>query len=76
METRELESLPVQIEAIEAEQAGIAAQLADPALYKGEPERVKQLQARHAEIEQMMAAAMARWDALEQKRSRLNANTV
>jgi len=75
-ETRELESLPVQIEAIEAEQAGIAAQLADPALYKGEPERVRQLQARHAEIEQTMAAAMVRWDALEQKQARLNANTV
>ncbi len=75
-ETRELASLPAQIEALEAEQAGIAAQLTDPALYKGEPQRVKQLQARHAEIEQSVAAAMARWDVLEQKQARLNANTV
>jgi ATP-binding cassette subfamily F protein uup len=75
-ETRELASLPAQIEALEAEQAGIAAQLADPALYKGEPQRVKALQARHADIEQLVAAAMVRWDALEQKQARLNANTV
>ncbi len=75
-ETRELASLPAQIEALEAEQAGIAAQLTDPALYKGEPQRVKQLQARHAEIEQSVAAAMARWDVLEQKQARLNPNTV
>ncbi len=75
-ETRELESLPVQIEAFEAEQAGIAAQLADPALYKGDPERVRQLQARHAQIEQAVEAAMARWAELEQKQARLNANTV
>ncbi len=75
-ETRELASLPAQIEALEAEQAGIAAQLADPALYKGEPQRVKALQARHADIEQLVAAAMARWDVLAQKQARLNANTV
>ena len=75
-ETRELESLPIQIEALEAEQADVAARLADPALYKGDPERLKQLQARHAEIEQTVAAAMMRWDALEQKQARLNANTV
>jgi ATP-binding cassette subfamily F protein uup len=75
-ETRELASLPAQIEALEAEQADIAAQLADPALYKGEPQRVKALQARHADIEQLVAEAMARWDALEQKQARLNANTV
>ena len=75
-ETREMASLPAQIEALEAEQADIAAQLADPALYKGEPQRVKALQARHADIEQLVAEAMARWDALEQKQARLNANTV
>ncbi|NDU93042.1 MAG: ATP-binding cassette domain-containing protein [Ferrovum sp.] len=75
-ETQELESLPVRIEALEAEQAGIAAQLADPALYKGDTERVKQLQVRHAEIEQAAADAMTRWAALEQKQARLSANTV
>ncbi len=75
-ETRELESLPVQIEALEAEQAGIATQLADPTIYKGDPQRLKQLQSRHAEIEQAVADAMARWADLEQKQARLNANTV
>ncbi|MDE2259037.1 MAG: ABC transporter ATP-binding protein, partial [Betaproteobacteria bacterium] len=75
-EVREMESLPVQIETLEAEQAGIATQLADSNLYKGDPERLKQLQARHAEIEQAVEDAMARWTALEQKQARLNANTL
>ncbi len=75
-EVREMESLPVKIEALEAEQAGIATQLADSNLYKGDPERLKQLQTRHAEIEQAVENAMARWAELEQKQARLNANTV
>ena len=39
-EARELEALPVQIQTLESEQARIAAQLADPALYQsGSPDR-------------------------------------
>ena len=36
-EQKELESLPARIEALEREQAGLTAQLADPAFYKKRP---------------------------------------
>ncbi|MDE1988861.1 MAG: ATP-binding cassette domain-containing protein [Betaproteobacteria bacterium] len=75
-ETRDLEALPQQIEAMEAEQAGIAGRLADPELYKGGPDAVRALQARHAELEAHIESAMARWEALEQKQSRLAGNGV
>ncbi|MDE1981830.1 MAG: ATP-binding cassette domain-containing protein [Betaproteobacteria bacterium] len=75
-ETRDLEALPQQIEAMEAEQAGIAGQLADPELYKGGPDAVRVLQARHAELGACIESAMARWEELEQKQSRLAGNGV
>ncbi len=75
-ETRDLEALPLQIEAMEAEQVGLAVRLADPALYRNEPETVRALQARHVELEAEIEAAMTRWELLEQKRSRLDSNGV
>ncbi|MDE1942619.1 MAG: ATP-binding cassette domain-containing protein [Betaproteobacteria bacterium] len=75
-ETRDLEALPQQIEDMEAEQAAIAARLTDPELYKGGPEAARSLQARHAELESAIESAMERWEALEQKRSRLAGNPV
>ena len=70
-ETRELETLPMDIEKLEAEQGAIALQMADPVIYQGLAEAVKVLQARHSAIEQELERAMARWDVLEQKRARL-----
>ena len=70
-ETRELETLPVEIEKLEAEQGAIALQMADPVIYQGLAEAVKVLQARHSAIEQELERAMARWEVLEQKRARL-----
>jgi len=70
-ETRELETLPVDIEKLEAEQGTIALQLADPALYQGPAEVVKTLQARHSTIEKELESTMERWELLEQKRARL-----
>ncbi|MGZ8202977.1 MAG: ATP-binding cassette domain-containing protein, partial [Burkholderiales bacterium] len=64
-ETRELEALPSTIAALEAEQAGIARALADPALYKDEAERVSELRQRYGEIESELMACLARWEDLE-----------
>ena len=66
-ETQELATLPERIAALEAEQAGITARLADAALYRDAPEEAKRLQARitaiHAELEQMLL----RWEDLEKR---------
>lgn len=66
-ETRELESLPVRIEALEKEQAGISARLGDASLYKDKPDEVKQLQARFAAIEEELMGCLMRWEELEAK---------
>ena len=64
-EARELEALPERIEALEAEQNGINVALADPELYRTDPQRVKALQARLAELEAEVGKALARWEELE-----------
>jgi ATP-binding cassette subfamily F protein uup len=64
-EARELEALPQKISALEAEQAGIARALADPALYRDEPQRVQGLQRRYGEVEEELMQCLARWEALE-----------
>jgi len=66
-EARELEALPVQIQALEAEQAQIAAQLADPTLYQGQPQDAAALHARSEAIETELLDSLARWEALEAK---------
>jgi len=63
-EQRELDSLPGRIEALEAEQASVAARLADPALYVKEPQAVAALQARHVDIDTELLSAMERWEML------------
>jgi ATP-binding cassette subfamily F protein uup len=66
-EARELETLPVQIQALEAEQAQIAARLADPALYQSGSIDAAALNARGEAIESELLDALARWEALEMK---------
>ncbi|MBU1979842.1 MAG: ATP-binding cassette domain-containing protein, partial [Gammaproteobacteria bacterium] len=66
-ELRELEALPGQIEALEQEQSMLGAKLADGELYRANPEEVKRLQARNAEIEEALLSVMARWEELEEK---------
>jgi len=63
-EQRELEALPGRIQALEAEQAALAERLAGADLYQKEPQRVAELQARHAAIEDELMAALERWEAL------------
>ncbi len=64
-ETRELEALPERIAALEAEQAGLNARLADPAMYRGEPEALRMLNERLAALDKEIAQAMQRWEELE-----------
>jgi ATP-binding cassette subfamily F protein uup len=66
-EARELEELPKRIEALEQEQIDITAHFADGSLFRNDPKRAKQLQARSEEIEAEVLAAMERWEELEQR---------
>jgi ABC transport system ATP-binding/permease protein len=63
-EQRELDGLPAKIEALETEQATIAARLADASIYTKEPLQVPALNARHAAIDDELLAAMERWEKL------------
>jgi ATP-binding cassette subfamily F protein uup len=63
-EQREYEALPGQIEALEAEQTALRAELADGSLYSTDLERAMTLQARDAEIEDALMAALERWEDL------------
>jgi ATP-binding cassette subfamily F protein uup len=66
-DARELEELPKRIEALEQEQIEITAHFADGSIFRTDPKRAKQLQARSEEIEAQVLAAMARWEELEQR---------
>ena len=63
-EQRELEALPARIEALEAEQRTIDAELADGLLFARHPQRGAELAARHAQIEDDLMQALERWDTL------------
>ncbi len=68
-EARELESLPARIEALENEQAELAARLADPALYQERAQEAAALHARSEAIEAELLDALTRWEALEAKQA-------
>jgi ABC transport system ATP-binding/permease protein len=63
-EQRELDALPALIETLEGEQKQVHAQLADPALYVGQPQRAAMLNQRSVQIEAELMAALERWEAL------------
>jgi ATP-binding cassette subfamily F protein uup len=63
-EQRELDALPARIDALEAEQRALTARLASAELYTREPQTVAALQARYAQIEAELLAALERWEAL------------
>ncbi len=65
-EQRELEALPARIEALEAEQKAIDAELGDGLLYARHPERAAALSQRHAAIEDELLQALERWETLGQ----------
>ncbi|MEN8720148.1 MAG: ATP-binding cassette domain-containing protein [Oceanococcaceae bacterium] len=64
-ERRELQNLPPELEALEAEQAQLAGELADPALFRKQPDRAQGLQQRLAALAETIAARYARWEALD-----------
>jgi ATP-binding cassette subfamily F protein uup len=63
-EQRELEGLPARIEALEAEQRSIDADLADGLLFARHPQRGAELSARRAQIEEELMHALERWESL------------
>ncbi|MEP7260262.1 MAG: ATP-binding cassette domain-containing protein [Usitatibacter sp.] len=67
-ETRELETLPAQLEALEAEQGVITRKLADPAVYQDRSADPKALTLRNEEIEGELSKLLARWEALEARK--------
>ena len=64
-EQRELDELPALIAGLETEQARIGEQLADPELYRSQPDEVNRLNLRFAEIDQLLLDALERWEAIE-----------
>jgi len=64
-ERKELESLPARIEALEREQAELAAKLADPVFYKRDPAAVTVVKQKLESLEREHAQAFARWEQLE-----------
>jgi ATP-binding cassette subfamily F protein uup len=63
-EQRELDALPARIAALETEQAGINAQLADGTLYASDNAKALQLAQRNAAIEGELLEALERWELL------------
>ena len=68
-ERRELDGLPSRIEALEKDQAGLTSALADPGLYKKDPEAFALARDRLGELERQHAEAFARWEELEARRT-------
>ncbi len=67
-ESRELEAIPAQVEALEREQNDLTTRLADPALYRDRGADLKGLNTRHAEIGEELTRLLERWNELEAKK--------
>jgi ATP-binding cassette subfamily F protein uup len=67
----ELEALPGEIEKLEAETAKLTEELASPAVYQENPDRIPEIEARLAEIEEETLAKMERWEELEKLKTEL-----
>jgi ATP-binding cassette subfamily F protein uup len=66
-ETRELESLPNEIEALEAEQQALTAKMGAPDYFKQPPNVLRADQKRSGEIENLLMEKLERWEGLEAK---------
>jgi ATP-binding cassette subfamily F protein uup len=64
-EQRELEELPKLIASLEDEQSAITAQLNAPDFYKTNPADARRINARFAEIEELLLDTLERWERLE-----------
>ena len=63
-ERQELETVPLQIEELETEQADIGIAMSNPELYKNEPELAASMQARLTEITNQLEQKLQRWEQL------------
>ncbi|MCG9008322.1 ATP-binding cassette domain-containing protein, partial [Laribacter hongkongensis] len=68
-EVRELERLPDEIAALEAEQAGLNEKLLDPSVWKDQAAAARDWQARIEAIDELLLDKLARWEELEAKQS-------
>lgn len=66
-EQRELETLPALIAGLEVEQKSISERLADPDLYRQQPDEVQRLNERFSEIETLLLENLEKWEAIEAK---------
>ena len=64
-EQRELDELPLQIASLEDEQSAITAQLNAPDFYKTNPADAKRINARFAEIDDLLLVALEKWELIE-----------
>jgi ATP-binding cassette subfamily F protein uup len=64
-EQRELDELPKLIASLEDEQSAITAHLNAPDFYKTNPADARRINARYAEIEELLLDALERWERLE-----------
>ncbi|MFA5684555.1 MAG: ATP-binding cassette domain-containing protein [Lysobacteraceae bacterium] len=62
---RELDALPARIETLEAQSAELTAQLGDPAVFAGDGKRAREIGEHLNALQDELAAAYARWEALE-----------
>ena len=64
-ETRELQSLPAEIEALEAEQKALHERMSAPEYFRQPPDALRADRARVDEIERLLTEKLERWTALE-----------
>jgi ABC transport system ATP-binding/permease protein len=67
LEQRELNTVPERIEALEAEQGMLHAQLEDPHLFHRDPTAFRTIMERLTALETDLLAAYARWEELERR---------
>ena len=72
-EVRELAGLPAAIEALEAEQGRLQAEMAEPAFFRQGPEQIRERQQALADLDARLESQMARWEELLDKEQRLMA---
>jgi ATP-binding cassette subfamily F protein uup len=68
-DTRELESLPDAIAALEAEQTDLSGRLADGSLYRADQDEVAKINSRLEVLERSLEEKFARWEILEGRRT-------
>jgi len=67
---RELEALPGEIEALEREQGELNARMSSAEYHKQGPQAMRDDSKRAGEIEELLLAKFARWEALEEARNK------